>query len=133
MGIPFGFQLWQLGLINHPGSAQLYRKVRMFKIVTFYGGVAAGAYELVALRKQWLYYDRFYPEPTELQKTLNMDAMIFKEQQYTQETTEEKLRKKDDPTINMIYRQMYQLPPQRYPSPDDNPNSVNLTEHEQVS
>ena len=52
--------------MNHPDSIQLYRRVRILKAATFFGAVALGSYELVNMRKQWTYYDRFYPEATEL-------------------------------------------------------------------
>ena len=54
----------------------------MFKTAAFAGAVGLGMWELTNLKKQWLYYDRFYPEPTELQKTLQREAMMFKEQDY---------------------------------------------------
>ena len=66
MTVPFFFQLWQLSLVNHPDSIQLYRRVRILKAATFLGAVALSSYELVNMRKQWTYYDRFYPEATEL-------------------------------------------------------------------
>ena len=79
MTVPFVFQIWQLSLVSHPDSIQLYRKVRVLKAATFFGALALSTYELLNLRKQWTYYDRFYPEPTELQKTLSREAMMFKE------------------------------------------------------
>ena len=75
------------------------------------------------LTQQWTYYDRFYSEPTELQKTLLRDAMIFKEKAYQVTSIDQKLVKVEDPEIRLIYSQMYQLPPQRYPDADDNPNA----------
>ncbi len=36
---------------------------------------------------------------------------------------DQKLLKVEDPEIRLIYSQMYQLPPQRYPDADDNPNA----------
>ena len=75
------------------------------------------------LTQQWTYYDRFYSEPTQLQKTLLRDAMIFKEKAYQVTSIDQKLVKVEDPEIRLIYSQMYQLPPQRYPDADDNPNA----------
>jgi len=59
------------------------------------------------MRKQWTYYDRFYPEATELQKTLSREAMMFKEQNYQLSSVEDKLKKLEDPNVRMIYSQMY--------------------------
>ena len=33
------------------------------------------------MEKKWSYYDRFYPEPTQLQKSLVMEAQIHKERE----------------------------------------------------
>lgn len=107
MTVPFFFQLWQLSLVNHPDSIQLYRRVRIFKAATFLGAVALSSYELINMRKQWTYYDRFYPEATELQKTLSREAMMFKEQNYQLSSVEDKLKKLEDPNVRMIYSQMY--------------------------
>jgi hypothetical protein len=85
--------------------------VRAFKTITFAGALALGTYEMWSLRKQWTYYDRFYPEPTELQKTLLRDAMMFKERTYQASSIDEKLLKVEDPEVRLIYSQMYQLPP----------------------
>ena len=49
------------------------------------------------MRKQWIYYDRFYPEPTELQKTLTRDAMMFKESMYNESSVQEKMLKLENP------------------------------------
>lgn len=107
MTVPFFFQLWQLSLVNHPDSIQLYRRVRILKAATFLGAVALSSYELINMRKQWTYYDRFYPEATELQKTLSREAMMFKEQNYQLSSVEDKLKKLEDPNVRMIYSQMY--------------------------
>lgn len=85
--------------------------MRAFKTITFAGALALGTYEMWSLRKQWTYYDRFYPEPTELQKTLLRDAMMFKERTYQASSIDEKLLKVEDPEVRLIYSQMYQLPP----------------------
>ena len=80
--LPIAFQLWQISLANHQEKIALYNKVRMFKTAAFAGALGLGLWELTNLKKQWLYYDRFYPEPTELQKTLQREAMMFKEIDY---------------------------------------------------
>lgn len=64
--VPFGFQLWQLSLINHEASLSLYKKVRYIKTFTFWGALVLGSFEILSMQKQWTFYNRFYPEPTEL-------------------------------------------------------------------
>ena len=86
-----------------------------------------GVFEKFALEKQWTYLNRLYPEPTELQKTLYREAMLYKEIDYQEKDQKDKLR--IDPTTKQIYTQMYQLPPQRYPDPDDNPNPPTIKTH----
>ena len=43
--VPLIFQLWQLSLVNNFEKAALYRKVRIFKALTFAGALAVGYYE----------------------------------------------------------------------------------------
>lgn len=129
MALPFAMQLWQLSLCNHACSVDMYKRVRGFKMVTFVGAVSMASYELIQLRKKWNYYDKLYPEPTELQKTLYRDAMRFKEQKYEASSVEDRLKKLDDPRLQQVYSQMYQLPPQRYQDADDNPNPPVHKEH----
>lgn len=45
--VPFFFQLWQLSLVNHEESLSLYKRVRVFKTVTFAGALALGTYEML--------------------------------------------------------------------------------------
>ena len=80
--LPLGFQLWQLSIANHEAQLALYQKVRMFKAAAFAGAVCLSMWQLTTLKKQWMYYDRFYPEPTELQKTLHREALLYKELDY---------------------------------------------------
>lgn len=129
LSIPLFAQLWQIGLVNNEAKTALYKQVRMFKTVTFGGALAFGTYELIRMRKQWQYYDRFYPEPTELQKTLYRDAMIAREDNLRVASVEERLAELENPSTKQVYAQMYQLPPQRYPDADDNPNAPDHKEH----
>jgi len=108
----------------------MYRRVRLLKAATFFGALALSSYELMNMRKQWTYYDRFYPEATELQKTLSREAVMFKEHFYQTSSVEDKLRKLEDPSVRMIYSQMYQLPPQKYADPDNNVNAPDHKEHD---
>ena len=77
--VPLGIQFWQLSLVNNFEKAALYRKVRILKTLTFGGALMLGLHQKWDLEKKWTYLNRIYPEPTELQKTLYRDAMIFKE------------------------------------------------------
>lgn len=76
--IPLGFQVWQLLLVNQHEHAALYYKVRVLKALTFGAALLLGVREKFELEKQWTYLNRFYPEPTELQKGLIRDAELFK-------------------------------------------------------
>jgi hypothetical protein len=53
--------------------------------------------------------------------------MSFKEQQFTAPTTEE--RTKLDIETEKIYEQMYRLPPQKIPEPDESPNPPTIKNH----
>lgn len=127
--VPLFFQLWQLSITGHESQLARYKQVRMLKFVTFAGAWALGTYELLQLKKKWTYYDHFYPEPTELQKTLMREAMMYKEQDHKVATVEERLAVLEDPKARQIYSQMYQLPPQRYAEPDDDPNAAEHKQH----
>jgi hypothetical protein len=85
--LPLFFQLWQISLTNKSECVNLYRKVRFFKVLGFFGAVGFGSWEYVQMRHKWHYYNKFYPEPTELQKTLNRDAMIYKENSFKNVST----------------------------------------------
>ena len=80
--VPLAFQLWQIALVNNIERAGLYRKVRILKSLTLFGALGLGLKEKLSLEYQWQFYDRFYPEATELQKSLTRDAMAFKEMQF---------------------------------------------------
>ena len=125
--IPLGFQFWQLSLVNQAEKAALYSKVRTFKLLTFVAAVALGFREKLALEYQWQFYDRFYPEATELQKTLTREAQIFGEAQYEEPTVEE--RRKMTVEQVKLYEQMYRLPPARISDPDEDPNPPSIKNH----
>ncbi len=105
----------------------IYRKVRALKFVSLLGACALGFREKLQLEYQWQYYNRFYPEPTELQKTLTREALSFKESQYQAPSQEDRTRL--DVDTAKIYEQMYRLPPQSYPDPDENPNAPSVQNH----
>ncbi|CDW88129.1 UNKNOWN [Stylonychia lemnae] len=125
--LPLGFQCWQISLINNVEKAELYRKVRHFKVLTLLGALSIGIYEKIKLERYWVYLNRFYPEPTQLQKSLYRDAMMFKELNYQEKSLEDR-QKLDSDTVK-IYEQMYRLPPQLYPDPEDDPNPASVKSH----
>ena len=69
--------------------------------------------EKLTLEKKWRYYDRFYPEPTQLQRTLVQEAQIMKDRQ-AKGIQADNLKDSQfvDPETEKIYEHMYQLPPQ---------------------
>ena len=82
------------------------------------------------MEKQWTYYNRFYPEPTQLQRTLTQEAVMFKKRLdagYKEKSLQEKMEM--DPETERMYTQMYQLPPQRYMEPETDVNPASVTPH----
>ena len=86
----------------------------MFKSAAFIGACSLGLWEYSTLRKRLTFYDRFYPEPTELQRKLNAEAMNFKESTFQQPTVEERQAKAEDPDKVLKYSQFYMLAPQNH-------------------
>ena len=62
-----------------------------------------------------------------MQKTLLREAMLMKESKFVEPTAEE--RTKLDSDTEKLYEQMYRLPPQRMPDPDDDPNPPTIRNH----
>ena len=77
-----------------------------------------------------MYYDRFYPEPTELQKTLHREALLYKELDYQESSVEEKMAAIEDPELRQKYKQMYMIKPQRYLEPEK-ANDINAAEYQE--
>ena len=80
--IPTGLQLWQITLAQRADKLALYKQVRFFKTLAFGSALAIGMWQYTTTRQLLTYYDRFYPEPTELQRKLEQEALMFKEQAY---------------------------------------------------
>ena len=100
------------------------------KLFSLMGAFACVFYEKSLLEKKWQYYDRFYPEPTQLQKTLVQEAYLIKERDargFVDKTLEEK--KYIDPETERLYNQMYQLPPQRFPEAEVDVNPASVKAH----
>ena len=117
--MPLLFQVWQISLFGQPSKLALYKQVRMFKTSAFLGAMCLTMWENCNLRKQMTFYDRFYPEPTELQKKLEIEAQMFKEQAYKEETVAQREAKVDDPDMIVKYSQFYMLAPQTHHLAED--------------
>ena len=100
----------------------------MFKTVAMTGAMCLSLWEFTNLRKKMMYYDRFYPEPTELQRKLGEEASMFKEQAYKPETVEERMAKLADPDKVLKYAQFYMLAPQNHILAEE---AINADSHEQ--
>ena len=84
-------QAWQLSLTGIEANVSMYRKVRIFKSAAVIGAFAFGSIELIKLQKVMTYYNRFYPEPTELQKSLEREAFSYKEHSYEEKTVAQRM------------------------------------------
>ena len=91
--------------------------------------LAFAMYETSNLNQRWKYLDRLYPEPTQLQKTLNTEAMQQKEHTAHVASIEERMLKLNDPNIRTQYSQFYQLAPQRHKDEWRDPNAPAHKEH----
>ena len=78
LGVPLALQVWQISLTNVAEKQALYKQVRYFKSAAIIGGLSLSLWEYSNLRKRMTFYDRFYPEPTELQRKLITEAAIFR-------------------------------------------------------
>ena len=105
----------------------MYKQVRMFKTAAFIGAFSLGLWEYTNLRKKMTFYDRFYPEPTELQRKLEQEAAMFRENSYHVETSEERMAKVQDPEKVLKYSQFYQLEPQSHIIAEE---EVNAPDHD---
>ena len=75
------------------------------------------------------YYDRFYPEATDLQKKLQIEAQMFREQEYKEESVEERLAKLKDVNKILTYDQFYALAPQNHVIAEEEVNAPDHQEH----
>ena len=76
--IPAVLQLAQISTVNRSSHVNLYKYFRNLKVASLIGGFACVWYEKMQLEKKWTYYNRFYPEPTQLQRSLVKEAQIYK-------------------------------------------------------
>ena len=128
--LPFALQCAQISNINRPSRLGLFRYLRNLKVFAFIGASSLMFNEKLKLEKKWRYYDRFYPEPTQLQRTLVDEARVVKTleaQGYEDRDLDEKLEM--SPETRKTYEQMYQLPPQTYMEPEQDYNPPNVKTH----
>ena len=127
---PALLQIGQITTMNHPGKVQTHRYIRNLKVFALMGAFAAVWNEKLNLEKKWRYYDRFYPEPTQLQRTLVQEAKMIQERDrlgITERSLEEK--RVITPETRKTYEQMYQLPPQQFPEAEQDVNPASIKPH----
>ena len=130
--IPAALQVAQISQLNRPSRVPIYKYLRHLKIFSLFGGIACAFNEKLLMEKKWRYYDHFYPEPTQLQKTLVQDAQIQKiREEAGLGEQEESLEEQQnlDPETTKVYEQMYQLPPQRFVEAERDWNPAVIKNH----
>ena len=130
MMFPALLQLLQITKINKAAELGTYKYLRQLKMVALLGAGAACMYEKYYLEKKWMYYDRFYPEPTQLQRSLVQEAHMFADREsrgVVEQTLEE--RSVLDPETAKIYESMYQLAPQTFAEPEADVNPASIQSH----
>ena len=55
--------------------------MRQLKVLAFMGTFACFWHEKLTLEKKWNFYNRFYPEPTQLQRSLVTEAQMYRERE----------------------------------------------------
>ena len=83
----------------------MYKYIRQLKFVALVGAFAMAWNEKDILQKKWAYYNRFYPEQTQLQRQLINDAFVLKQQ----DALKSKQQEYTDPETQKIYEQFYML------------------------
>ena len=122
-------QMWQLSLTGLEANLAMYRKVRIFKSAAVIGACVFGSMELVKFQKQMTYLNRFYPEPTELQKSLEREAFSYKENEYKEKSIAERMAVVSDAEAIHSYQRFYSLGPQGFPEGEQDFNAAEHEEH----
>ena len=124
--VPAGLQLAHICYINRAAHVPLCKYLRQLKVMALLGSFGCVWYEKIALEKKWQFYNRFYPEPTQLQRSLVAETQVYLERDLMglkEATIEEKAHL--DPESQMKYEQMYSLGTQSFPEPHDlNPSGI---------
>ena len=116
-------------MLNKAGNVALYRFVQRVKFFSVLGFMGLGFYETMMFEKKQKYYDRFYPEPTQLQRSLVTEAQVMlkrEEMGLDDESAEE--RAYMDPRKQQTYSQFYQLAPQNHSIAEE---AFNAPDHQQ--
>ena len=116
--------------MNTPSKAGLHKWFRQCKFVAFFGALAAIGHEKYMLDKKFAYYNKFYPEPTHLQRSLVQEAQMFKKREalgIPEKSMDDK--KYLDPETQKKYEQFYMLPPQRNPEAEQDQNPAVVGSH----
>ena len=79
--IPGALQLAEINKINVASEVSMFKYIRQVKYFALFGAFAAAYLEKSNLDKKMTYYDRFYPEPTQLQRSLVQEAQMFKQRE----------------------------------------------------
>ena len=125
--VPAALQVVQISTVNRPSHLALFKYVRHLKVLALLGSFGCVWHEKLSLEKKWNYYNRFYPEPTQLQRTLVTEAQVYIEREakgIEEESVETKLHM--SPEDKKKYEQMYSLGAQQFPegAADVNPSGV---------
>ena len=130
VSVPVCLQMAHISLLNRPNFGVQCSFVRQLKAIACIGSFTMIWYERSQLQKKWRYYDRLYPEPTQLQKSLVTEAEVYqiRDKMGIQEKT---LAEKSiiTPEVQRTYTQLYQLPPNSFAEPDHDPNPPIIKEH----
>ena len=128
--LPACLQTAHIFFLNRPQFLATCSYVRQLKALAFIGSFSMVWYERTQLEKKWSYYDKLYPEPTQLQKSLVTEAEVYQVRDKLG-IKEKTLAEKSvlDPETRRTYSQLYQLPPLRTAEPDYDPNAPSIKTH----
>ena len=123
---PVGATFWQASLTNVTGKAGQFATVKAVKWCMFVGALTFGFMEYHNLNQKWRFLNRYYPEATQYQRSLETEAQMFKEQQL-QEVPYKNV-KYTGVVAGHLYDQMYQLPKMVNVNPDWDVNAADIKE-----
>ena len=124
--VPLLAQLYQISLVGVPERFALYRRVASFKWFSFAAAIGIMVKENSDLMKKWRYFDRYFPEPTGLQRAIRDEAALIKEYGY-QAPDPENIEM--DSRTRTVYERMYELDPSNEVGPDEETNPVEPARH----
>ena len=128
--VPAFSSLAQIYYMNRVGFGAHHKFWLHIKVMSAFGGLLFIYHERGNLQKKWQYYDRLYPEPTQLQKSLVTEAEMYAKREQLgikEQTLEEKSVL--DPVTRREYTQMYSLPPAPTVMAEADPNASGIKPH----